>query len=406
MKVDEFGHRFFHIFTYLASEFRAYLVFKDKTPLELVELDLQSSQLTILANIMYDEGISGEWIDTCRNSDAHQATADKFKVSRDEAKVLNMRLLFGKIEDKSHKQFKKLFPAEGEFIEKIKTSKYKGLPSKATFRFCKKLDEDGHPKKQKTNHKSLSCLLQQKESDLFQEIWKCLEKKKIQFIPVHDAVYLQKENVEEAKLIMNTVFKKHLNFFKLKSKDVKKTEKVDMKSKINLLNSDDPSVTITGDTLNIDMTKELIDVSKIIIPEDVEKTDTEIKKSNQFPIFTYTNIPYDKIFKEMDIVDNKKYQRRIKNFINLIYDAQESKLRSSNLPQNEQGFESVKLFNVSSLKINRILGKGINKTRLYDVLRYYDIMTIIFCKKEDGWGEKLYMYKFSKYPGNAIKENI
>lgn len=204
-KVCRFGTRLHSPFSSLMSELRAYVVDSvGKYLIEFNSIDIKCSQPTLYANILVDRGISCNYVDTVRDEDIHTVIALKNGIERSLAKLYNCTLMFCKPSHHMHKQFCKWYPIAGDEITKDKTTRFEGLPSN----------------KQEL-HKSVSCMLQQKESEIMRKVWKALYNHKIHFLPVHDAVYVERGYSNNAHDIMTNILNDELNFHSLTVEQIK-----------------------------------------------------------------------------------------------------------------------------------------------------------------------------------------
>jgi hypothetical protein len=227
-KVCEFGHRLHSIFSTSMKDLRAYVTFEENY-IDCVEADMDCSQFNIFANLLAAQGIKDEYVDIISTDNFHSAVARKMRIERWQAKLMNYKLMFCKINNKAHKDFVSMFPVAGEELTKLKSTIYKGLPVKCHTKTIKdsktgqaKLDKNGNKIKVNTYHKSASCKLQQEESKIMKEVWLELQRRKIKFLPVHDAVYIEKARSEEGIAVFNFILSQHLEFFNVSTTNTKR----------------------------------------------------------------------------------------------------------------------------------------------------------------------------------------
>jgi len=228
-RIDEFSGRLHTIFSTMMKEIRAYVV-SGKDQIFFNEIDIVVSQLSFMANMMYKDGVRGEWINSVLHgeTDPHTFTANKLGISRINAKKINYTILFCPVFSQHHQDFCKSFPAEGEFLTNLKKTKSKNLAEKYTYKYQHDKDgnmiqnKDGSFRKSSTIYKSASCEMQKVETELMKKVWKKLRKCKVHFLPVHDAVYVERSFAKEAERIVLDILNQDYYKFSITNKEISK----------------------------------------------------------------------------------------------------------------------------------------------------------------------------------------
>ena len=188
--IDTFGNRFHSIFTTLPSFFRKYIKLDGSN--DIIGLDLGQSQPTILSKIVLDEIGNNDFIDAVNNGDVYSS----YPYERSNSKKQFLRSIFSNRFSGSFLELSSQFPQLGQFILDIQNIR---------------LYRDGE---RIEPYKNTSCLLQRFESRIFRKIWDKLLKAEIQFINVHDGIYVSKEKENETRLIMEEVLSAELKGIK------------------------------------------------------------------------------------------------------------------------------------------------------------------------------------------------
>ncbi|MCF8346099.1 MAG: hypothetical protein K9G38_02715, partial [Bacteroidales bacterium] len=113
---------------------------------------------------------------------------DRFPHTPQIAKKKFLIGIFSKGSNVHNKELSQLFPSLARYIKIIKKT--------TLFRNGQKLKK----------YKNTSCVLQREESKIFRLIWKKLLNENIRFINIHDAVYVDRSNLEITHEIMTGVF--------------------------------------------------------------------------------------------------------------------------------------------------------------------------------------------------------
>jgi len=210
--ICKFGNRLHSPFTCIMKELRHYVYDQHGNKFNFGELDIVTSQFTIYANILLERGIDCKYVSVVKKKikndkdeypDFHQYMADEKHISRELCKTDNYSLMFCKPTNPNHKEFCRIFPVAGKELTEDKKKRFSGLP---TYIF-----------ETKDNYKSVACILQQKESKIMKLVWKSLYDSDIDFLPVHDAVYVDTEKLDEAIEIMKECLDNELSFCNIKT---------------------------------------------------------------------------------------------------------------------------------------------------------------------------------------------
>ncbi|MFB6318402.1 hypothetical protein [Saccharicrinis sp. FJH54] len=186
VSIDSFGNRFHSIFTTLPSFFRNYLHLDGST--HIVGLDLAQSQPTLLAKMLLDEIGQNEFTMAVNSGDVYSY----YPYERSNAKKQFLRSIFSNRYSKSFFELSRQFPSLGQYILKIQNTQM--------YRDGKKIP----------SYKNTSCILQRFESRLFRKIWSKLLNSEIQFINVHDGIYVSADKVEITKEIIEKILENEL----------------------------------------------------------------------------------------------------------------------------------------------------------------------------------------------------
>lgn len=204
--VDAFGRRIYHVCTYTKSELRHHVKYND-THWDLVELDIGQSQVMILADLLDKFNIKCTLVDKVNAGEDIYALID---ADRPTAKDSYFKAVYGK---KIGKVMGTLLTSKAvNTLQSIKGMQYSDLALMISELYGN--DDDlrvwlmdfpiSKLKKYKT-HKNLSCILQRIESYMMRRVCKELDKKKIKYMLVHDACYVDYECTEQAKVIMEQI---------------------------------------------------------------------------------------------------------------------------------------------------------------------------------------------------------
>ena len=186
VSVDSFGNRFHSIFTTLPSFFRQYVKLDNSK--DIVALDLAQSQPTLLGKLLVDEIGVNEFTGAVNSGDLYSS----YPYERSNAKKEFLRSIFSNRFSGSFNELSIQFPSLGQFILDIQNIRMY------------------RDREQIESYKNTSCILQRFESRIFRIIWDKLLKSGIQFINVHDGIYVAAHKKEEAKRIMESVLRKEL----------------------------------------------------------------------------------------------------------------------------------------------------------------------------------------------------
>lgn len=187
---DVFGKRVHTIISRLPKEIRKNYVFIGGE--QTVEIDLTQSQPIILGKILEKEIGINSYSSDVRKRDIYILISEKSGITRDEAKKVFYQIVFGKYDTKYTDLFFFLFPDTEQYIRNIKKVYIKDNPSKK-------------------RHSNLSFILQQKESDIFRQVWGKLKKYKVPFLTVHDSVIIQSKNLNKYLPVITNELYKHIH---------------------------------------------------------------------------------------------------------------------------------------------------------------------------------------------------
>lgn len=196
---DKFSGRIHTPFTSLPSGLRKYIVHKDFGKVK--SLDLTAAQPNILAHILDEEDSNNEFSKAFFESDdIYIDLQEKLRLkTRDEAKKEFYRSVFGDGSSDSCLEFGRMYPRSAELIWKMR---FMNIPENPSIK----------------KHSNVAWLLQNKETEIFSEIWKRLHNDGISFLTIHDQIYFPKKDFKAAQKICNEVASKFLKKFYFKSK--------------------------------------------------------------------------------------------------------------------------------------------------------------------------------------------
>ena len=192
---DDFGNRFFTIFSAIPSEIRRYVTTKKGEPID-TSIDMVTSQFTILADLIDKAGINaGEFVVDVVSGKYYEHRAEKLGIigveARDVTKIRCLEEIYGDIEGDGHKRFCKDYPEVGAWIAEIKSKSrnWGNNRSKKIIRRNANLAQD----------------IQRAESRIFRKIWEILTNEQIEYVSVHDSIEINKKDVERVREIMEEV---------------------------------------------------------------------------------------------------------------------------------------------------------------------------------------------------------
>lgn len=188
---DEFGKRIHTIISRLPKKIRQKYVYINGE--QTVELDLAQSQPTILGKLLEKEIGSNSFSSCVRHNDIYLELVDKISgITRDDAKTIFYKIVFGKYDTKHTDMFFSVFSDTKEYITKIKRIKLDSNPSNK-------------------RHSNLAHLLQRKESDVFRQVWGKLKRNRIMFLTVHDSILIQTKNLNKSLNLITSELMKHIH---------------------------------------------------------------------------------------------------------------------------------------------------------------------------------------------------
>ena len=199
---DFFGKRIYTSITSLSKYVRPYIRIDGE---KVVELDLQSSQPTFLAKILFDHG-SLEFHDFYNSvDDIYTSLGDELGINREECKIKILQWLFSNplanYVSPYNIKLDTIFPTDAKIINEIKSTHLEG----------------NHREK----YKNIAWLLQSEENKVFRKIWTEIGELGIPFLTIHDSILVKKQDLIEAADIMvkqlsdyfqNIKVKVHTNF--------------------------------------------------------------------------------------------------------------------------------------------------------------------------------------------------
>lgn len=184
---DEFGNRLHSLFSRLPKKVRSSIKLWGEST---VEIDLQQSQPTLLAQLLYKSIGSNSLYECVKSGDDvyYRLSSD-----REKGKKMVYYTLFG---SKTPKQVKEVFPDIWDEINRLKWQRVDTNPSNKKY-------------------SNLAHQLQQLESNLFRGLWSELLKQDIPFIPVHDSVIVRSRDLTKATNIMSKYLSYNLPYCNL-----------------------------------------------------------------------------------------------------------------------------------------------------------------------------------------------
>ena len=155
-----------------------------------VEIDLAQSQPEILGKLLVRQLGNNTFSSTVMHEDIYNYLEHHLNLkSRDKAKDVFYKMIFGKPYTYYESELFKLFPDIAEWVLKQKTTKNPNNPSKKVY-------------------SNVAYMLQRQESEIFRELWGKLNKQRIKFVPVHDSVIVrEKDYLKTLRIFTNTMSK-------------------------------------------------------------------------------------------------------------------------------------------------------------------------------------------------------
>ena len=185
--VCDFGKRLHFPMTYLISDARQYLW--NEHGLDFVEFDLANAQPTLLAAIMNKENCIDEaFTQDVENNCIYENISQRMNISRGEAKIYFLQMMYCNFFSKMNAQFENLYPNAYAFSKACKL-----IPS----------TKQGNHIPYLKRYKNLPMILQQSESKIFRALWYYLLDHNIRFFPVHDAVYVVRDDIQDLAFLRN-----------------------------------------------------------------------------------------------------------------------------------------------------------------------------------------------------------
>lgn len=196
-KVDDFSGRVHTPVSNLHRELRPDLILMGEP---VTSLDVSQMQPTLLGNILLQNTGKNAFSDAINDGrDVYVMLQSMAGLNtRDEAKKVFFRMLFGKPSDELGKVF-----SDGCFMDWI--NRYKSIP------------ETRNPNGTR-QHTNLAWLLQSYEVHIMSQIWQQLAQNGIPFLSVHDEIIIRQSDTEKAYQITNMILSKHFKTYKLNSK--------------------------------------------------------------------------------------------------------------------------------------------------------------------------------------------
>lgn len=196
-KVDDFSGRVHTPVSNLHRELRPELILMGEP---VTSLDVSQMQPTLLGNILFQNTGKNAFSDAINEGrDVYEMLQSMAGLnSRDEAKKLFFRMLFGRPSDELGTVF-----SDGRFMDWINA--YKSRPE----------TRNPHGTRQHTN---LAWLLQSYEVYIMSQVWQLLAQNGIPFLSVHDELIIRQSDTEKAFQITNIILSKHFKNYKLNFK--------------------------------------------------------------------------------------------------------------------------------------------------------------------------------------------
>lgn len=195
ISMDDFGGRIHHIITSIPSTIRKYVTI---SKVKIVELDLYQSQPTILAHLLEQYVPNNSFTNALTsNGGIYNQIQLQFNLkSRDEAKTMLFKMIYGHPFSNDAERFYQQFPDIKQPIVDIKSTKSKNNPSPKIY-------------------SNLAWLMQQEESRIFKKIWHSLKANRIPFLPIHDAILVRVKDrdVQTAERLMYQHLQKELDYY-------------------------------------------------------------------------------------------------------------------------------------------------------------------------------------------------
>jgi hypothetical protein len=188
---DNFGKRVHTIISRLPKKIRSNYVYLNGE--RTVEIDLAQSQPTILGKVLESEIGANSFSYAVRNKDVYLELVNNIEgITRDDAKKIFYQIAFGKHKTKYTDMFFSLFPDTQDYISKIKSAIMKNNPSNK-------------------RHSNLAFMLQQRESNIFRQVWGRLRKERVLFLTVHDSLIIQEKNLTRYLPVITKELSKHIH---------------------------------------------------------------------------------------------------------------------------------------------------------------------------------------------------
>lgn len=191
---DNFSGRIHTPLTSLPTELRNYIKMRDGRSVS--SIDLVSSQPNILAHILHEQDSNNEFSQAFfASDDIYIDLKSKLRLNtRKDAKKVFFKSVFGDGTSDECVLFGNMYPRSAEMLWQMRHMEIPKNPSKK-------------------KHSNIAWLLQNKETEIFSEIWRQLQKRGITFFTIHDQLLSSADDIFSVKLIAEQVTAKYLKKF-------------------------------------------------------------------------------------------------------------------------------------------------------------------------------------------------
>lgn len=189
---DHFSGRVYNIATGSPKWIREYMrIGGDR----LVEIDMRSAHAVLLWKVVPQTDFVRFLYDTTsRGLDIYTRYGQMIGINeRQEVKNRFLRGLYGDMNSRYYKEFKRLFPEAGEILDGIKT------------RFIA-----ANPSRYKGNYTNLAYILLNLEVRIFRKVWEGLYIHRIPFITIHDGTLVPFQYKDQARSLISEILRKEI----------------------------------------------------------------------------------------------------------------------------------------------------------------------------------------------------
>ena len=191
IKQDTFSGRIYTIATGVPKWVRSYVRIQGEP---IAEIDMRATHPYLLFHILREtDYMRFVWDSTRSGRDIYEAYGQRIGITdRAAVKYRFLRSIYGRMNSKYYKEFKRIFPEAGEVIDEIKRKSISGNPSK------------------KGSYTNLAYKMMNKEVKLFRKVWEGMYLAGIPFLPIHDGILVPVSRLSEARVLMEQIIQRSI----------------------------------------------------------------------------------------------------------------------------------------------------------------------------------------------------